>query len=221
MKTMVPFKVYFFTVMISLLFVVFFVLCHLFLNEKSAAEIFLSLGSGGVSSTIVALVMDIANKKRQENEERNLFNRLTAEFDAACEELLTEFVVAAQEAYGVDEEKRSFAEWARMLMADDLADTKILREADYALQQVTEVKNQANRLLRDKNIHLNNQYLDDDFVKAVKKIYSYCQRIEREQKKGKYMNCLEILEKGMVDALIEYKPSMSSFFKEPFNWDDK
>ena len=221
MKTMVPVKVYLITTLISLIFIFVFVRCKIVSCEGWGAEVFLSLGSGGVSSTIVAYVIDIANKKRQESEEKNQFERLTAEFDAACEELITEFVVAVQEAYGIDDKKRTFAEWAGMLMADDSADVKVLQEADCALQQVTEVKNQANRLLQDSKIYLNNKYLDNDFIVTIKKIRNYSQRIEREHKRRKYKNCLEILVKEMVDALIKYKPSMSSIFEETFNWTEE
>ena len=221
MKTTVPFKVYLITAIISLIFIVSFAVCHTISGEKWIAEVLLSLGSGGVSSTIVALVIDKANTKIQESEERTLFNRITADFDVSCEELLTEFVVAAQEVYGIDNKRRTFAEWAGMLMADDYADRKILQEADYAIQQVTEVKNKANRLIQDRIIHLNNRYLDDDFIKVIKKIHNSCQRIEREHKRGKYKNCLEILSKEMIPALIEYKSDMSSYFEAPFNWDEE
>lgn len=221
MKTTAPFKVYWITALLSFVMILAFVICQVIKSENWIRDVLLGLGTGGVSSTIVAFVIDLANTKKLQETEKKLFDRLTSDLDAVCEELLTEFVVGAQEVYGIDDEKRTFGEWATMLLGDDSADERILHEANYSLQQVAEVEKQARRLIADSRIHINNQYFDGNLTKKLKKIINYCQRIDREQRRGKYKNCLSILTKELVNTIIEYKPTMASVFKEPFKWDEE
>lgn len=221
MKTTTLFRVYCITALASSVLVIAFVICRINFGENWFVEVLLGLGTGGISSTIVAFVIDLANTKKQQETERKLFERLTSDFDVACEELLTEFVVGAQEAYGIDDEKRTFVEWATMLLGDDSADEKILHEADYSLQQVVEVEKQSRRLITDSRIHINNQFFNDVLIKKLKRIQNFCQRVDREHKRGKYKNCLSIISSELVKEIIAYKPAMSSVFDEPFNWDDE
>lgn len=221
MKTTAPFKVYWITALVSLILLIAFVICKIVSSENWIIDMLLSLGTGGVSSTVVAFAIDLANTKKLQLEEKKLFERLTSDFDMACEELLTEFVVGAQEAYGIDDEKRTFSEWAAMLLENDSANERILHEADYSLQQVEEIDGQVKRLLADSRIHIGNQYFDDNLIKQLNKIQNYCQRIDREHKRGKYKNCLGIVTNDLVKAITEYKPELASVFKEPFNWEEE
>lgn len=221
MKTTVSFLVYFITFLISGVLVFLFVLLKNCVSEEWIPDVLLGIGTGGVTSAIVALITDMANTSMQQREEKKLFERLTSDFDMACEELLIDFVVGAQEAYGIDDEKRTYIEWATMLLGDDSADERILYEADYALQQIKVIERQARRLLNDSRIHINNCNFDEELIKKIKRIQNYCQRIDHEHKRGKYKNCLRIIDEELVNLLIEYKPSMTLVFKEPFNWDEE
>lgn len=221
MKTTAPFKVYWITALLSFVMILVFIICQVVNSESWFRDVLLGLGTGGVSSTIVAFVIDLANTKKQQETEKKLFERLTSDFDMACEKLLTEFVVGAQEAYGIDDEKRTFVEWATMLLGDDSADERILHEADYSLQQVVEVEKQARCLITDSRIHINNQFFHDDLIKKLKRIRNFCQRVDREHKRGKYKNCLSIISSGLIKEITAYKPAMVSFFEEPFNWDEE
>ena len=221
MNTTSPFRVYLITMLVSFGLVLAFIICNVTVCECWVKDVLLGLGTGGFSSTITAYVIDLASTRKQQAKEKKLFERLTADFDMACEELLTEFVVGAQEAYGIDDKKRTFIEWARMLLEDDYADERILHEADYSLQQIMEIRKQARGLLADSRTHISNQYFSDELIKKLKKIESYCQRVEHERKRGKYKNCFDIITKELINAIIEYKPTMAHVFKEPFNWEEE
>lgn len=188
---------------------------------SSLKDILLGIGAGGVSSILVAFFIDIADTKKAHEKQKEIFNRLTLSVDIACEELLTEFVVAAQEVYGADTNKRTFREWAEMLLKDDHAEEKVLYEAEYALQQIKEIKQRAQQLQQDIKLQLENRYFTESFEKKVEKIIHTCNRIERERKRKNYSSCLSLITKNLVTAMCDYNSTLLDKFEKPFTWTEE
>ena len=141
--------------------------------------------------------------------------------------MLYEFVVACQEIHGVDDEKRTFFQWASMVLGIKKINEDIIREIDYALQQINEMDRQATKLLQVCKIHVDIELFDESFVKRIKRIQNICQRITREQKRRKYNNCLNIISKELINELNEYNNVYGKYegivledLKKPFKWDE-
>lgn len=108
-----------------------------------------------------------------------------------------------------------------MLLTNGNNDEKVLREADFALQQISIIKKEAQLLIQDSKNYLNNKSIDDSFLKSIKKIQNICQRIEREHKSRKYSNCFNLISKDLLKSFCEFDTELKSFFEEPFNWEEE
>ena len=218
MKTTISISVYKTIICASLLMVVGFAILRVINDKIWLADIL--LGAGGLSSAIVSLIIDNINTKQNEKQEEEIFNRLKIELDKVCEDVPMEFVIAAQEAtdYQYDkEEKLSFVQWAEILLKNNQADERILHEADYALQQIDEIRMHANILIKSCKMYLNNRNFNEEFMRKIKRIGNLCQRIESQHKRKEYESCLNIISNEFIKAVIEYNKDLSSIYEQPFN----
>lgn len=71
-NTTVPIKVYLYIIVFSTLMIIGCILLDLFLKKCWVDNIFIGLGTGGISSAFIVLIMDLSNTRIYEAEEKKL-----------------------------------------------------------------------------------------------------------------------------------------------------
>jgi hypothetical protein len=222
MDTNVPKRFYVFAIVTSIIGIAVYVVIYEKCSELACdviSSVLSGIFTGALSGVLVALFFDVVNTRIQNEKEKEIYERLIGEFRSACDNLPYEFLVAVQEAFGIDDENRTFEQWAsRILVIEDGASESIIAEADYALQQVTEIRNLGNKLLSDSTVYMGNTYINDAFIKSISKICSIANKIDIYRKKKKYSTCLSLIEKDLIPAICAWDSSLKETFDSPFNW---
>ena len=148
-----------------------------------------------------------------------IVDRLLLDLKVESEDILSELMLATQECFGIDEEKRTYSEWTEMLFGGKELSEKNTSEIRYYIQKISDVKLAAQKASEICKLYYNNSFVDEPLEKRLKKIVSLCQSVEARCNSKHYRRCIGILEL-LKKTIVEQFPELTEQFNNKYNHDD-
>ncbi len=84
-------------------------------KSGSESEIPKNVGFSLLASAIAALILDTSITRKHDKKDQIDKTRLLSDLKYECEDILSKLVLATQECFGIDDDKRTYSEWIIIL----------------------------------------------------------------------------------------------------------
>ena len=213
----VPIVVYIGILIITILF---FILGFCSSNKSTTiGEISKNVGFSLLATFIASLLTDISTTRKQHKKDKQIVERLLLDLKVESEDILSELMLATQECFGIDEEKRTYSEWTEMLFGGKELSEKNTSEIRYYIQKISDVKLAAQKASEICKLYYNNSFVDEPLEKRLKKIVSLCQSVEARCNSRHYRRCIGMLNL-LKKTIVEQFPELAEQFNNKYNHDD-
>lgn len=186
-------------------------------------NLFVNLGCGIMSSTVVSLLIDFGATKRKQAQDKSMLSHMSADLMNECSELPSQMYTAVYEAFGYSiEGKYTFTEWTEKLFSGIGVNhnQKQISEIKYMLQTVSEIKMKSRELIKVMKLSRYNECVTEERIKEIKRIINVCDCIEREQWEEKYNKCKCIIIEKLVPLIKKAFGEISVEFERKYNEED-
>ena len=175
---------------------------------------------GEIAKNVIAsLFTDMSTTSKQHKNDKLIVDRLLLDLKVESEDILSELMLATQECFGIDEEKRTYSEWTEMLFGGKELSEKNTSEIRYYIQKISDVKLAAQKASEICKLYYNNSFVDEPLEKRLKKIVSLCQSVEARCNSKHYRRCISMLNL-LKKTIVEQFPELAEQFNSKYNHDD-
>lgn len=188
-------------------------------SNSPGGEIARNVGFSLLATFIASLFTDMSTTSKHHKNNKLIVDRLLLDLKVECGEILSELMVATQECFGIDEEKRTYSEWTEMLFCNKELSEKNISEIKYYIQKISDVRLAAKKTGEICKLYYNNNFVDETLEKRLKKIVFLCQSVEIGCNIKHYSHCIDYLE-SLKKTIVEQFPELAEEFNNKYNHDD-
>ena len=188
-------------------------------SNSPEGEIAKNVGFSLLATFIASLFTDMSTTSKQHKNDKLIVDRLLLDLKVESEDILSELMLATQECFGIDEEKRTYSEWTEMLFGGKELSEKNTSEIRYYIQKISDVKLAAQKASEICKLYYNNSFVDEPLEKRLKKIVSLCQSVEARCNSKHYRRCISMLNL-LKKTIVEQFPELAEQFNSKYNHDN-
>ena len=195
----------------------FIFLCLYKLNEMFT-EFVKNIGFGIIASTIVSILIDIANTKMKDEADKRYYDRVERNLKEKCSYFPNEVHVAVVDAGLYNGSKEHVFEWwiKRLFVADEYTDEQ-KKQIEFIIDTVDDIYAETRNLYNLGRYISNNYWFDGKFDKEMKTIMNQCVRARHCAKCGKYENSAEVIYNELKKAILTHFPDLTQTYNEEFD----
>lgn len=199
------------------------VFCRFIVNCNSGClEGFVNIGCGIISSTTVALLVDIMNTTIERNRQESHFDELVFEYQCAFLKVRDSVLEIAEDRTINDDQKRSFAQWIDYAVVRDAYDDSdedyesSLLSLVFALEAIKKTSIQLEHMLQ---FHLDNVKNTRDYRWHLKRVHTLSKHIISSIDDKKYDDAINCVKDKLLPLFLRYNSNYIEYFEEPYSED--
>lgn len=211
-----PFVIY----VTCILVIVAMYLAGVMINCK-CSETLKNISIGCFSSLFVALLIDLGNTKKKNEEDRLVFEALSENLRELCDsfpmEIYTELVDRNDDYI---EEKKTYSEWCKILLLcqEDISTEEHKKKLEIALDSVSRIQEESKKLSKNARMMASNFFISENkIIEKCEAIIQSCIKVDNCRRSERYDECYKELVGDFMKNICELFPDKKAEYTQKFN----